>query len=44
MIRSMPLSVSKAREGILDGSVMIYKVNCSPYYNATGTIGDQGYA
>jgi len=26
------------------GSVMIYKVLCKSYYNATGTIGDQPYA
>ena len=33
-----------ACEGILDGSVMIYKVAQACYYNATGTIGDQRYA
>jgi len=32
------------REGVLDGSVMIYKVRGFPYYNATGTTGDQRYA
>ena len=30
-----------AREEILDGSVMIYKVDQPLYYNATGRIGDQ---
>ena len=32
------------REGILDCSVLIYKVCCRAYYNATGTIGAQRYA
>jgi len=35
-----PLDV---REGILDGSVMPYKVMLSMYYNETGRIGDQRY-
>ena len=33
-----------ASEGMLDGSVMIFKVANLSYYNATGTIGDQRYA
>ena len=36
-----PLDV---QEGILDGSVKIYKVELRENYNATGTIGDQRYA
>jgi len=32
------------RERGLDGSAMIYKVVHCPYYNATGTTGDQRYA
>ena len=38
------VSLPNASKGMLDGSVMIYKVLCLVYYNATGTIGDQPYA
>jgi len=31
-------------EGIMDGSVIIYKVHNVVYYHATGKIGDQRYA
>jgi len=40
---SSQASTLDAREGILDGSV-IYKVERSDRYNATGRIGDQRYA
>jgi len=38
--------VGKQRDGggVLDGSVMVYKVSHSRYYNATGRTGDQRYA
>jgi len=38
------VSLRAAREGILDGSVMIYIVEDDVYYIATGTTGDQRYA
>jgi len=38
------VSLLKARKGMLDVSVMIYKVSSSLCYNATGTTGDQRYA
>jgi len=38
------VSSQDVRDGILDGSVMIYNVIHDKYYNATGTIGDQRYA
>ena len=37
------VSSQDVREGIMDGSEMIYKVRLLEYYNATGTIGDQRY-
>jgi len=41
LTQSSQVSPLDAREEIQDGSVMIYKVNPAPYFNATGTIGDQ---
>ena len=34
------VSSQDVRDGILDGSVMIYEVEHERYYNATGRIGD----
>ena len=38
------VSLLNKLEGMLDGSVMIYKEPLPIYYNATGRIGDQRYA
>ena len=44
LTQSSQVSSQDVREGILDGSVMIYKVRRRENNNATGTIGDQRYA
>jgi len=38
------VSSLSVRQGMLDGSVMMYGVSQSSYYNATGSIGDHRYA
>jgi len=43
LTHSSQVSPPNVREGILDGSVMIYTV-AFEYYNATGEIDDQRYA
>jgi len=44
LTQSSQVSSQDVREGILDGSVLIYKVRRRENNNATGTIGDQRYA